>query len=578
KESKQRKTVIMKIDLNNILPLVRKPSRYINSEWNSIHKNGDLKVATTQLIKMCLCFPDLYELGASNLGLEILYHIINNREDALCERCFCPDLDAEEILRRENIPLFSLESQRPLIEFDIVGFSLQYELCFTNVLNMLNLARIPVWSRSRGHLLRRIGSNGLSADAGLYPLIIAGGPVCSNPKPIEEFFDFIVVGEGEDVINEIIDTVKNSKLKNLTEKSIMLNELAKIPGVYVPSIFNSSKKNTKITARTVDIKNSFYPTKPIVPYVETTHNRLNIEISRGCIHSCKFCQSRSIYHPWRERSPEEIIHYLKAGIENTGYEEVSLTSFSISNYSKIHQLLKDVSNYCKAEKISLSIPSLRCDIKAKDILPYLIQPHRANLTFGIEAGSQRLREFIGKKISDEEIYDVISYAARLGWKLIKLYFMIGLPTEEKEDIESIITLVNKLKSQIRNMKFNVTISPFVPKPHTAFQYYPMESAEVLIEKSRVLVKNLRATVKAHNVHISQLEGIFSRGDSALSKLIFTAFEKGAKFDYWHDRFNYTIWQESIKETNIDIDKYLSSRQQNGLLPWEYIQCRNSFID
>ncbi|MFN3966303.1 MAG: TIGR03960 family B12-binding radical SAM protein [Endomicrobiia bacterium] len=536
--------------IEKYLSLVKKPSRYINSELNSVKKN-------TAKLKFCFCFPDLYEIGASNLGIEILYHIVNNRDDSLAERAFCPDTDLEEIMKRENIELFSLETETPLRYFDIIGFSLQYELSFTNILTILDLSKIPFFAKDRNN--------------GNYPLIIAGGPVCFNPEPVADFFDLFVIGEAEDVIHEIIDCfIKNKFSKEPKNKDKLLYELSRIEGVYVPGV-HKDKQNLSIKNRIVDLEKSYYPTKPIIPYVQTVHNRLNLEISRGCVYNCKFCQATNIYRPWRERSTETILKYLTEGIKNTGYERVTLSSFSVSSYSEIENLLREVSNCCISKKVSLSVPSLRCDEKSKKILQYLVFQKKTNLTFAIEAGSQRLRNIIGKNIKDEDIFETIKTAYALGWRAIKLYFMIGLPTETFDDIESIINLVNKLFLSFPKIRFNITISPFVPKPHTPFQFEKMEDIETLIQKKKILSKKLRGNLKFHNIYMSKLEGIFSRGDKSLSKLIVLAWQKGAKFDHWHERFNYEIWNESIKELNIEPEIFLRKREHSETLPWDFIK-------
>ncbi|MBU0952700.1 MAG: TIGR03960 family B12-binding radical SAM protein [Elusimicrobia bacterium] len=535
-------------EIKEVLKLIKRPSRYINSEWNSIHKNhADVNV--------CFCFPDLYELGASNLGLEILYQIVNSRPDAAAQRCYCPDKDLEELLISRNLPLFSIETQQPLKDFDIVGFSLQYELCFTNVLTMLKCAGIPFKSIERGN------SN--------FPLLIAGGPVCYNPEPMSDFFDLFVIGDGEEVIGEILDKIKELKAKDQRSKTEILVELAKIPGVYVP-VLHKTLSDYKIEKRTVNIEKSFYPVKPIVPYMQTVHDRLNIEISRGCVHGCRFCQATNIYHPWRDRSQEKIMQLLDKGIKNTGYDELSLSSLSVSSYPEIDELIKKVNEYCLNENVSLSIPSLRCNSRSVKLFPFLIYPKRANLTFAIEAGSQRLRNVIGKEISDEDVYNTMLEAGKYGWKLVKLYFMIGLPGEQNEDIEAIINMVNKLVRLTPRINYNITISPFVPKPHSPFQWAGMENTDSLQEKKNVLTRRLKASVKGHNINMSRLEGVFARGDSKLSSALISAWEKGARFDHWHEYFRNDIWENSFIEHSIDKSHYLGPRNETDELPWSHI--------
>ena len=473
-----------------ILKRVSKPSRYIGYEWNSYHKSW-----TENNIKICFCFPDLYEIGASNLGIEILYHIVNSREDSLAERCFAPELDMEELLRKENIPLFSLESKSPINKFDLIGFSLQYELCFTNVLNILDLGKIPVFKKDRKEI---------------FPLIIAGGPICSsNTKPVEDFFDFFVIGEAEEIIHKIIDTInnfKNNNKQNKQNKNDLLKNLSEIEGVYIPEFKKDIKRIT------VDIEKSFYPVKFIVPYTQTVHNRLNIEISRGCVYKCNFCQATNLYHPWRERSIEKIMYLIKEGIENTGYEQFSLGSFSVSNYSKIDNLMINVSDFSKRTKTFFSVPSLRCNLKSIRILKYLILPRRSGLTFAIEAGTERLRKFINKDISEQDIFETLSEVNKLGWKLVKLYFMIGLPTETQEDIDGIVKLVKKIKNSFPKLEFNITVSPFVPKPKTPFENFKQENIQTLFNKQNILFKclNIRGiNLKFHDVYAAHLEWILS---------------------------------------------------------------------
>jgi radical SAM family uncharacterized protein len=549
--------------LNKILPFVKRPLRYVNSEWNSCHKEKwDVNV--------CLCFPDLYELAISNMGLEILYHIINTRDGAVCERCYCPDTDMEQIMRRENIKLFSLESQKPIKEFDIIGFSLQYELCFTNVLTMLELAGVPLFSKDRNEYRG---------------IVIAGGPVCANPEPVSEYFDAFVLGDGEDVINEIINVVKEYKSKRDFDKNKLLLKLANVSGVYVPRFYdvnyrpdgsiekilpNNTEIPESITRCRVDIKSAKYPVRPIVPYLDAVHDRFNVEISRGCRHNCRFCQATNIYHPCRERPVEQIMDIIHEGIKQTGYEEVSLMSFSTSSYSRIDKLLSDVSEYCYRNNTFVTVPSLRCDTGTAGLLKYLVGPHRANLTFGIETGSEKLRKFIGKDIKNDEIYNTVLTASELGWKLIKLYFMYGLPTEKDEDIDAVVDLTKKIRRIKSNLKINITISPFVPKPHTPFQWVKQENIDVFRKKKKHLVSGIAGEVKLHDVEMSLLEGIFARGDRRLGKLIYTVWQKGAKFDHWKEQFNYGLWEQSFVECGIDKEFYLRERSFEEILPWEHL--------
>ncbi|OGS27395.1 MAG: hypothetical protein A2297_02740 [Elusimicrobia bacterium RIFOXYB2_FULL_48_7] len=533
--------------MDSIIKSVKKPSRYINSEWNSIHKNSGG-------IRLCLCFPDLYELGASNLGLEILYQIINSRADASAERCYCPDKDLEDALKAAGMPLFSIETRSPLKDFDVLGFSLQYELCYTNVLTMLHSAGIPFKSAER--------------ESAKYPLIIAGGPICYNPEPMADFFDMFVIGDGEDAINELIDQIRNCKASGRSRPDT-LAELSKISGVYVPLV-HAGKPGVKITKRTVDVEKSFYPVKPIVPYVQTVHDRLNIEISRGCIHNCRFCQATNIYHGWRARSQEKIMGLIEQGIKNTGYDELSLSSLSVSSYPQVTELVKQVNAFCLNKSVSFSVPSLRCGKNSIELMPYLIYPKRANLTFAIEAGSERLRRVIGKEISENDIYSTMVSAGNYGWKLIKLYFMIGLPGEKDEDIDAIINMVNRLVKLTPRISYNVTISPFIPKPHSPFQWCAMENENSLFEKRKALSRKLKASVKAHNINMSAIEAVFARGDRKLSGAVISAWSAGARFDHWHEYFRNDIWNAAFSENGIDKNFYMGARKTDELLPWSHI--------
>jgi radical SAM family uncharacterized protein/radical SAM-linked protein len=542
---------------------VQKPSRYINNEWNCVRK--DTAGASARI---CFCFPDLYELGASNLGVEILYKTANFVPGVSAERCYCPDKDMEELLRKENVRLFSLESQRPLGDFDVLGFSLQYELCFTNVLTMLDLAGVPLKSSLR-------------TDAGGAPLVIGGGPVSFNPEPVADFFDAFVVGEGEDCIVEIMELVKRLKAAG-SPRSEILKGLAGIEGIYVPALTipltglielagtPALPATGAVKKRTVDISRSFFPTAQTVSNLITVHSRLNIEISRGCAHRCRFCQASGLYSPWRERDTSKVMEIVEKGIPATGYDQISLLSLSVTDHSGIEEMVRAVSGYCLKNDVSLSLPSLRCNRKSINILEHLVYPRRSNITLAVETASPAMRSVIDKQISDEDIFAFISRARTLGWDLVKLYFMIGLPGETMEDVAAIVTLVHSIKRVVPGMRFNVTLSPFVPKPHTPFQWCAMESEEALEEKRNFLYRRLKANVKAHSIRMSLLEGVFSRGDRRLSDVILKAWESGARFDHWHDRFNAGLWDEAFKSAGLDKSEYLSAKDPAAELPWDRI--------
>jgi len=553
-----------KIDLDRILPLVQKPSRYIDGEWNSIKPKPDAEV------NVCLCFPDLYEIGASNLGLQILYHIVNNREDASCQRCYCPDTDLEKLLKERNIPLFSLESSVALKDFDIVGFTMQYELCATNIVNMLSLSKIPLLSQDRDEN---------------FPLIIAGGPVTANPEPYAEFIDLFVLGDGEEAISEIIEKLKITKGKFQNRKDLLF-EMAQIPGVYVPLFYNveyngdGTIKQVKpnrdgvpgeIKKRTVDIENSYFPTGQLVPYTETVHNRLNIEIARGCFQGCRFCQASKYYSPHRARSVEKVLCLVEEGLRSTGYEEVALSSLSCTDYKGIEKLLEEINKKYSKDKISISLPSMRCDQFSLKIAGDLGQNKRSSLTFAPEAGSERMRRVIGKNLTGQTIKGTLALAWKMGWKLIKLYFMIGLQTESEDDISGINDLVRTVKAGARNLNLNVSVSPFVPKPQTAFQWVPMEKEEVLKDRLKRLLKTLPASVKHGAIENSVLEGAFARGDRKLSRVILRAWQEGSRFDQWREKMRYDLWQRAFSDEGIDMLFYNQrARQKDEVFPWDHL--------
>lgn len=551
-------------NLDKLLPFVQRPARYINHEINS-HKPD-----MSNDVSVCMCFPDIYEIGASNLGLEILYHLINEKKLARAERAYSPDIDLEKLLLEKNIELFSLESQSPIKSFDIVSFSLQCELVGTNIVNMLSLAKIPVFSKDRTE------EN---------PLIIAGGPVMANPEPFADFFDLFVIGDGEQALEDIINTYRQCKKNKKTRKEI-LKELSKIKGVYIPS-FYEVKYNDDLTVNsvlpvdgeikpviqktTVDIEKSFFHTKKIVPYVQTVHNRLNIEIARGCIGQCRFCQASKYYRPWRARSPENILNLLDKGLAATGYEEVSFSSLSCTDYKNLEELLLKTNEKYSSKNITVSLPSMRCNQFSLKVAEYINRDKKPTITFAPEAGSDRLRNVIGKYLSETDIINTLKSANEMGWKTIKLYFMIGLPTETEHDIQAIIDLIHKVKQVTKGLNFNITISPFVPKAHTAFQWQAMFPAQYFADVINRLKKNVPATIKAHDYKESIIEAVLARGDRKLSKAIYIAWQKGLRFDQWIDRFNYDIWIQSVSEAGLNLDFYVyRQRDKNEILPWQHI--------
>jgi radical SAM family uncharacterized protein/radical SAM-linked protein len=554
-----------KTDIERLLPLVQRPTRYIDHEWNAVRKERKAGDAA-----LCLCFPDLYEVGASNLGLEILYHLVNGREDAVAERCFAPAADMEEQLKKEKVPLCSLESFTPLKSFDIVGFSLQYELCSTNILNMLHLAHIPLYTAER---------------TDIFPLIIGGGPMTANPEPMADFFDAFVLGDGEEAINEIIDLVKKHRA-TVGGRNEMLALLAQLPGVYVPSLYavgytaegavanvtpRSAGVPAKVNKRTVNLDTVFFPDKKIVPYIQTIHNRLNIEVARGCPGRCRFCQAQKYYWPWRLRTPDKVLELTAAGLASTGFEEVAFSSLSCTDYKDLGTLLTDVNGRYGSKRVNISLPSLRCDQFSVRVAKNLGYNKRSSLTFAPEAGSDRLRNVIGKDLPETDILATLALAHSFGWRVIKLYFMIGLPTETEADIEGINGLVRAARRQTAGLNFNITVSPYVPKAQTPFQWVAMAPFEQLLARMKRLERILPATVKGHYVETTLIEGVMARGDRRLSQVIFKAWQKGAKFDQWREFFRYPLWQEAFKETGLDPAFYLyRERGRDEVLPWDHL--------
>ncbi len=541
--------------MKGVLSLVSKPVRYLGQEINSIRKDpSEVK------LKFCLAFPDVYEMGMSHLGIQILYNIINSKKRVACERAFAPWVDMEKVLREKEIPLSSLESSTPLSQFDILGFSLQYELCYTNVLNMLSLCRIPLFSKERDER---------------FPLVIAGGPSAFNPAPIADFFDAIVIGDGEEAVLEICDIALQWKEAE-GRKEDLLESLSHLDGIYIPSIHTDGQK---IRRRLVsDLNRVPFPTCPIVPYMRIVHDRLSVEIARGCKRGCRFCEAGFIYRPYRERSPEAIQEIISTSLKQTGYEEISLLSLSAGDYSSIGPLLSILMDQFEPKKVAVSFPSLRIESIVGHLAEEVKRVRKTGFTIAPEAGTDRLRRVINKEMDEEILFQGMSDLFSKGWKNVKLYFMMGLPTEREEDLRGIIDLAKKISSLGERQKIHpnisVSISTFVPKPHTPFQWESQIPLGEMKEKLSFLrdgLKRNRLHFKWQNPHLSFLEGIFSRGDRTLSQVLVKAHQLGCRFDGWSDQFNFSFWEKAFEKVGSEMGFYTRKKEPEGTLPWSFIE-------
>ena len=569
---------------DEILLQIDKAARYIGGEVNAVMKNKE-----DVDIRFAMAFPDVYEIGMSNLGMMILYDMFNKRDDVWCERLFSPWTDLDKIMREEHIPLFTLESQDPVKDFDFLGITLGYEMCYTNVLQLLDLSGIALLSADREE-----------ND----PVIIGGGACAYNPEPLAEFFDLFYIGEGETVYDALFDAYKANK-KAGGSRSDFLLKAAQIPGIYVPSLY-------EVTYKEDGTIESFHPTcegvsekvekqliidmdkdynnleAPVVPHIKATQDRVTLEIQRGCIRGCRFCQAGMIYRPTRERDVEKLKKAARTMLQKTGHEEISLSSLSSSDYSHLKEIVNFLSDEFRDEAVNISLPSLRIDAFALDVMSKVQDVKKSSLTFAPEAGSQRLRNVINKGLTEEDILHGAGEAFKGGWNQVKLYFMLGLPTETEDDMKGIAHLAQKIaetyyetvpKEQRKGkVQINVSTSFFVPKPFTPFQWAPMFREEDFIEKAKIVKNEIRSQLNQrsirynwHEPDVTVLEGFLARGDRRCSKVILKAYEKGALYDAWSESFHYDIWKEAFKETGVDIEFYtLRERSTDEILPWDFI--------
>jgi len=563
---------------DEIILQVSKPARYIGGEMNMVKKD-----VQNISIRFAFCFPDVYEVGMSNTGLQILYYFLNRREDTYCERVFSPWIDMEEVMRKENHALFSLETFDSIENFDFVGFTLQYEMSYSNIINMLDLGNIPILSEDRRE-----------ND----PIVCAGGPCSYNPEPLADIIDFFYIGEGEVMLDKILDIYKENK-QNKGTRNDFLEKLLHVEGVYVPKFYNVEyKKNGEIASFTKthddakdiirkvvvkDLDNVFFPSEQLVPLIETVHYRAVLEVFRGCIRGCRFCQAGYVYRPTREKSSGTLLCQSENLIESTGYDEISLVSLSTSDYTEFKEVSEGLLDKFSESKVNLSLPSLRVDSMSIDLMKRVQELRKSSLTFAPEAGTQRMRDVINKGITEKEILDGVKLAFDNGWGKVKLYFMIGLPTETEEDVLGIGELgddiVNKyfeIPKEERKQPVNVTISTscFVPKPFTPFQWEPQNTYEEFMEKQRLLKKNITRKQIRYNYHdavLSSMEGAIARGDRRVGKAIIKAWELGARYDGWSEHFKPQIWEEAFSSVGLDISFYANrKRELTEILPWDHI--------